>query len=65
MLVMDSAAALVSELTAKLNDPLSLTLTPPLQFSLLLCLSGTSPLDSPRNFSPNTAAHFSFVPARR
>uniref|UniRef100_A0A3P9N479 Microtubule-associated serine/threonine-protein kinase pre-PK domain-containing protein n=1 Tax=Poecilia reticulata TaxID=8081 RepID=A0A3P9N479_POERE len=27
--------------------------------------TGTSPLDSPRNFSPNAAAHFSFVPARR
>ncbi|XP_013886025.1 microtubule-associated serine/threonine-protein kinase 2 [Austrofundulus limnaeus] len=26
--------------------------------------TGTSPLDSPRNFSPNAAAHFSFVPAR-
>ncbi|KAM4642815.1 microtubule-associated serine/threonine-protein kinase 2-like isoform 2-T2 [Discoglossus pictus] len=27
--------------------------------------TGNSPLDSPRNFSPNAAAHFSFVPARR
>ncbi|KAM8930094.1 microtubule-associated serine/threonine-protein kinase 2-like [Pelodytes ibericus] len=26
--------------------------------------TGNSPLDSPRNFSPNAAAHFSFVPAR-
>ncbi|XP_075037669.1 microtubule-associated serine/threonine-protein kinase 2 isoform X2 [Mixophyes fleayi] len=27
--------------------------------------TGNSPQDSPRNFSPNAAAHFSFVPARR
>ncbi|XP_068809106.1 microtubule-associated serine/threonine-protein kinase 2 isoform X3 [Struthio camelus] len=27
--------------------------------------TGGSPLDSPRNFSPNAPAHFSFVPARR
>lgn len=27
--------------------------------------TGNSPLDSPRNFSPNAAAHFSFVPSRR
>ncbi|XP_049987325.1 microtubule-associated serine/threonine-protein kinase 2 isoform X2 [Alexandromys fortis] len=26
--------------------------------------TGNSPLDSPRNFSPNAPAHFSFVPAR-
>ncbi|XP_064137967.1 microtubule-associated serine/threonine-protein kinase 2 isoform X3 [Loxodonta africana] len=27
--------------------------------------TGNSPSDSPRNFSPNAPAHFSFVPARR
>ncbi|XP_032073609.1 microtubule-associated serine/threonine-protein kinase 2 isoform X4 [Thamnophis elegans] len=27
--------------------------------------TGGSPLDSPRNFSPNAPSHFSFVPARR
>ncbi|KAM5266440.1 microtubule-associated serine/threonine-protein kinase 2 isoform 7-T7 [Hipposideros larvatus] len=27
--------------------------------------TGNSPVDSPRNFSPNAPAHFSFVPARR
>ncbi|XP_051563727.1 microtubule-associated serine/threonine-protein kinase 2-like isoform X2 [Myxocyprinus asiaticus] len=39
--------------------------TLPRPHSPLHGLSGSSPLDSPRNFSPNTAAHFSFVQARR
>ncbi|XP_051027901.1 microtubule-associated serine/threonine-protein kinase 2 isoform X2 [Acomys russatus] len=39
--------------------------TLPRPHSPLHGLTGNSPLDSPRNFSPNAPAHFSFVPARR
>ncbi|XP_069591966.1 microtubule-associated serine/threonine-protein kinase 2 isoform X2 [Ranitomeya imitator] len=39
--------------------------TQPRPLSPLHGHTGNSPLDSPRNFSPNAVAHFSFVPARR
>ncbi|XP_062961662.1 microtubule-associated serine/threonine-protein kinase 2 isoform X3 [Cynocephalus volans] len=38
--------------------------TLPRPHSPLHGFTGNSPLDSPRNFSPNAPAHFSFVPAR-
>ncbi|KAB0399848.1 hypothetical protein E2I00_002221, partial [Balaenoptera physalus] len=48
---------------AKLTPLFSATGQPP--YPPVADLPSNSPLDSPRNFSPNAPAHFSFVPARR
>uniref|UniRef100_F7EAM9 non-specific serine/threonine protein kinase n=1 Tax=Callithrix jacchus TaxID=9483 RepID=F7EAM9_CALJA len=61
-----SLTAGLKELSLPRRGSLSCQLSSEASLTVLFSFppTGNSPLDSPRNFSPNVPAHFSFVPAR-